>query len=85
MHIFEHLRVGCRHHAHLPLILKYVFLKNENTLLPSHSIIFKFRKFRSSLVVQWVKDPVLSVGNCCGTGLSPGPGILYMLWAQPEK
>ena len=30
----------------------------------------------SSLVVQWVKDPVLSLqwGHCCGAGSIPGPG-----------
>ena len=45
-------------------------------------------KNRSSLVVQWVKDPALSLqqlGSLLCLGFDPGPGNFHMLWARPKK
>jgi len=47
-------------------------------MIPGQDIfIISKNIFRSSLVVQWVKDPALSLqqlGHCCGTSLIPGSG-----------
>ena len=43
---------------------------------------------RSSLVVQWVKEPVLSLqqlGSLLRCRFSSWPRNLYMLWVQPKK
>ena len=59
-----------------------LFLKREINI-PS------FAQEGLSLVVQWVKDPVLScssLGHCCGSGLIPGPRELpHATGAGKEK
>ena len=42
----------------------------------------KSRLFRNSLVVQWVKDPALSLLWC---GFDPWPGKFHMLWVWQKK
>ena len=48
----------------------------------------ELQKSGSSLVVQWVRDLVLSLAQCgwlLWYKFDPWPGNFHMLWAQPEK
>lgn len=47
----NHLRVGCRHHAPYPLILQYIFPKNEDILLHNHSTAMKFRTLSIDMIL----------------------------------
>ena len=50
--------------------------------------LFVKMKWRESRVVQWVRDPVLSLqwlGSLLWHGLDPWPGNFCVLWARTKK
>ena len=52
------------------------------------SIRESYLRFKSSLVIQWVKDPALSVqqlGSLLWLGFNPWPRNLHMPWVWPVK